>query len=164
MRPQATRRCMKLTPLTARAASAFERFKRTVASSRKTRERRLRSARQRWPRRKMRTRCAVCNRLGHWVGDRECPKRLLPGWSLERRAWRPEQGESRRAKVRPITSPVPPATSTSAPWMMRRMLFCNMVAGQFDDSSGSEESEDGPGIVGAPRWTTSARIPASGGM
>ena len=89
--------------------------------------------RQAVAREKARTRCSVCNRLGHWAGDRECPKRSPPAG--RRRGSAKGRGKANKGKAYYVAEE--PAYFTIGD-SGDEDAFCNMVLGKAPDSDSSE--------------------------
>ena len=87
--------------------------------------------RQALAREKARTRCSVCNRIGHWAGDRECPKR---SGHPAGKAGRGKGGKGSRGKAKAYYVAEQPTFFTIDD-SGGEDGFCNMVAGIPDSSS-----------------------------
>ena len=87
--------------------------------------------RQALAREKARTRCSVCNRIGHWAGDRECPKR---SGHPAGKTGRGKGGKGGRGKAKAYYVAEQPAFFTIDD-SGDEDGFCNMVAGIPDSSS-----------------------------
>ena len=92
---------------------------------------------------KQRTRCSVCNRLGHWAGDAACPKKGAPGGRFGQSRGRGPKGRGRGSKGGKayVVSESPLFFSLGDDGLEDQ--FCNMVRPEQADSEDEMPQDSG---------------------